>query len=153
MSRGPAAWISFMTIPKAYGVGRSPVIVRRPSCQKRVPRYLRMFTLGCMNWYVHRSIQDSFKDFPQLTINPQPSPRLPVELISIICEFVSGDRALATLASVNTSCSLFRSISMSILYETVFWDDKTDWISVFPRDHECWKHIKWVISWIDWSCS
>lgn len=72
----------------------------------------------------------------------QPSPRLPLELITIICEFVSGSRALATLANVNTSCSLFRSITMPILYETVFWDDKTDWMDVFPKDHECYKHIK-----------
>ncbi|GHJ88589.1 hypothetical protein NliqN6_4991 [Naganishia liquefaciens] len=75
-----------------------------------------------------------------------PSPRLPLELISIICEFLSGDRALKTLASVNSSCSLFRSISMPILYETVYWDDETDWMSVLPRDHECWKHIRYAFT-------
>ncbi|KAJ9117263.1 hypothetical protein QFC20_000409 [Naganishia adeliensis] len=75
-----------------------------------------------------------------------PSPRLPVELITTICEFISGSRALATLASVNTSSNLFRSVTMPILYETVFWDDQTDWMTVFPRDHECWKHIKYTFT-------
>lgn len=69
--------------------------------------------------------------------NPQPDLGLPLELIGIVGEFLSGSYHFGTLAKLNRTCKAVRTETLPVLYETLTWDNEFHakqrewWVEVF----------------------
>lgn len=73
----------------------------------------------------------------------QDSPRLPIELLSLIGEFVAGSNNFASLSKYSLTCRLLHEELQRILYETVIaeapsdykkGDEKLEWLLNPPKD-------------------
>lgn len=81
--------------------------------------------------------------------------RLPVELMVIISEFLLGDGAFGTLASLNTTCHVVHQETAPVLNETLVLDSEKGWWNE-EYQHEAndevgttekiWSQTKYVIA-------
>lgn len=63
---------------------------------------------------------------PHMVSTPQPTLRLPVDVIGVVAECLSGSYSYGTLAALNRTCKLVRAQTLPILFETVVWDNEYD---------------------------
>jgi hypothetical protein len=63
---------------------------------------------------------------PHMVSTPQPTLRLPVDVIGVVAECLSGSYSYGTLAALNRTCKLIRAQTLPILFETVVWDNEYD---------------------------
>lgn len=81
-------------------------------------------------------------------LRPQP---FPLELIVTVSEFLAGDDAFQTLASVNVASKSVKEATLPVLYHAVIWEDGKDHWSYddlamvtsryFPSG---WQHTRYV---------
>jgi hypothetical protein len=80
-------------------------------------------------------------------------PRLPMELIVTIAEFLIGDFAFGTTANLNLTCHTVREETLAVLYETLCLDRVNDRVNIKDylmsnRANSGLKFTKYVDCWI-----
>jgi hypothetical protein len=63
-------------------------------------------------------------------------PDLPLEVITIVAQFLAGDHAFATLAALHASNHALKQETSPILYETLFLDNKDNMSPYFQDSSE-----------------
>lgn len=51
---------------------------------------------------------------------------LPVELLVVVAEFLTGDLCFGTVANLNATCNIVHQETLPVLFETTFWSYERD---------------------------
>jgi hypothetical protein len=54
------------------------------------------------------------------------SPCLPVEILVIVADFLTGDLCFGTVANLNATCNIVHQETLPVLFETTFWSYESD---------------------------
>jgi hypothetical protein len=73
---------------------------------------------------------------PHMEPKPQPSLRVPVEIIGVIGECLAGSYSYGTLSKLSLTCKLVRAEVLPVLFGTLVWDNEHH-----SKQREWWNEV------------